>query len=263
MAFTVGDLIKEAAIMAGQADPRLPTLAPEEQAYGFSKLQSLTDELAADRLAIYREQRVGPFSVTSGQGDVTASSPITIGPGGTWDTPRPLWIDRAGIIYTAGGTPRPELPVRVFTTQEWARIVVKGITATLSRALFYDRIMTAAGLSNIYLYPVPSASFQMVLYVPVAVAQWAVDADSNPVYTTAISLPPGYRSMLVSNLAMKMSIGQAEISSDLRDEAVRTLGNVKSSNVVTMMDALSCDAATLNPGGQNAQTFDWIGGGFT
>lgn len=245
--------------MAGIADPRVGALSPEEQAYGFSKLQQLVDVLATDRLAIYREQRVGPFAVTSGQGDATVPAPITIGSGATWDTPRPIWIDRAGVIYTAGSTPEPELPMHVFETQEWARIVTKGITATLSRALFYDRNMTAAGYGNIYLYPVPSQAFEVVLYVPVAVGEFPLDANNNPIYTTVISLPPGYRAMLVSNLAKIMCIGLVDISADLREQATLTLGSVKSSNVVTHMDTLNCDRATLS-GGARTSGWDWVTG---
>lgn len=252
---TVGDLINESAIMAGQADPRMGNIAPEEQAYGFSKLQQLIDMLAIERLAIYRRQRTGPFTMTSGQGDATVPAPITIGAGATWDTPRPIWIDAAGVIYTAGGTPRPELPMAVATTLEWEQIQVKGITSTLPRVLFYDRNFTSAGYGNIYLYPVPSQSSQIVLYVPVAVAEFPLDANSNPIYTTVIALPPGYRAMLVSNLAKIMCIGVNAISDDLREQATLTLGKVKSSNVVTHMDALLCDPATI--GSDNAQDFPW------
>ena len=259
MAFTVADLIFQSAVMAGQADPRDGTLAPEDSAYGFSKVNQLVDLLATERLAIYREQRVGPFSVTSGQGDITASSPITIGSGATWNTARPIYIDRAGVIYTAGSAPNPELPMHVFTTKEWAQMVVKGSTATLSRALIYDRNITSAGYGNIYLYPVPSASFQVVLYVPVAMTEFPNDADGNPDYSTAISLPPGYRAMLVSNLAVIMSIGVSPVSDDLRGEAIRSLGSVKSSNVVTHMDALSCESAVLSQDGRTSG-WNWITG---
>src|SRR3990167_3348731 len=229
MAFTVLDLITEAAIMSGQVAAG-ETMAPEESAYGFNKLNQLVDRLATDRLAIYREQRVGPFSVTSGQGDITASSPITIGSGATWNTARPIWIDRAGVIYTAGSTPEPELPMRVLTTQEWARITVKGITSTLSRSLFSDLLFYSSGYGNIYLYPVPSASFEVVLYVPVAAEEFSNDADGNPAYTTVISLPPGYRPMLISNLAKILCIGTKAIDPDLREQADNTLDHVKMSN---------------------------------
>ena len=242
--------------MAAVGDP----FSPEAQAYGFSKLNQFNDELAADRLAIYREQRVGPFSVTSGMGDVTASAPITIGDGATWDTARPLWIDRAGVIYTAGSTPTPELPMRSLTTKEWSEIMVKGITSTLSRALFYDRVFTSSGYGNIYLYPVPSASFQVVLYVPVATEEFPLDANGNPDFTTVIALPPGYRAMLVSNLAVIMSIGVVPVSDDLKDRATTSLARVKASNVITHMDALSCDAATRVGDHRRRNGWDWITG---
>lgn len=248
--------------MAGIMDPIDGSLAPEIQAYAFGKLQDFADELATERLGIYRRQRVGPFSVTSGMGDITATSPITIGSGATWNTARPVYIDGAAVIYTAGSTPRPELPMQVFTVDEWRDIVVKGITSTLSRALIYDRLYNSSGYGNIYLYPVPSASFQVVLYVPVAVTEFPLDASNNLDLTTVLALPPGYRSMLVSNLAVILSIGLIPVSDDLRERAVNSMAKVKASNVVTHMDTLSCDAATLGRN-ENATGFDWLTGGIS
>lgn len=263
MSFTVGDLCFEAAIMAGQADPRDGSLAPEDARYAFSKLNQFVDLLATERLAIYREQRVGPFAVTAGMGDATVPAPITIGSGATWDTPRPIWIDRAGVIYTSGNVAnrQPELRMTVFTTKEWAKIQVKGTASTLSRAMFYDRNFTSAGYGNIYLYPVPSASFEVVLYVPVAVTEFPNDVNDNPDFTTVIALPPGYRAMLIANLAVMLNIGVAPVSDDLRSQAVLTLGSVKSANVVTHMDALGCDDAICRVDYRNSP-FDWITGGF-
>lgn len=256
---TVGDLIFEAAIMAGISDPRDGNVAPEIGSYGFRKLNDLVDLLATNRLAIYRSQRVGPFSVTAGMGDITNSAPITIGDGATWDTPRPVWIDYAGVIYTAGSTPRPELKMAVFTTKEWSEKEVKGVTSTLSRALIYDRIYNASGYGNIYLYPVPSESFQVVLYVPVAVPEFADDGSGNPVFSTVIALPPGYRMMLISNLATILCLGLKPIPEDVERVAIRTLADVKSSNVVTFMDALSCEPA-VRPIDGNKSGWDWITG---
>jgi hypothetical protein len=125
----------------------------------------------------------------------------------------------------------------------------------------YDRLFDAAGFGNIYLYPVPSASFKVVLYVPVAVSEFPLDANGNPDFSTVISLPHGYRGMLVSNLAKIMSIGVVPISDDLREEATRTMAIVKASNVETFMDALNCDEATQGRGENNRTSgWDWITG---
>lgn len=257
----LGSLLKSAAILAGQIAPG-DTFWPEEAAYAFEKANDLLDEFATERLQIFREQRVGPFAVVAGQGDATVPSPITIGPGAVWNTPRPEYIDRFGVIYTAGSTPQPELHGHVFTTKEWAGVTVKGVTSTLSRAMFYDRTFDANGYGNVYLYPVPSASFQVVLYVPVAIGQFPNDVNGNPDFTTVISLPPGYRTMLLSNLAVMLSIGVLPVSADLQKRADDSRAKVMAANVVTHMDALVCDGATRNPGGQNSQGWDWIGGGF-
>ncbi len=262
MAYVLGDLLKEAAILAGQVAPG-DTFWPEEAAYAFNKANDLLDEFATERLQVFQEKRVGPFNVTSGQGDVTALSPITIGPGAMWDTPRPEYIDRFGVIYTAGGPEVPELKGHVFTTKEWAGITVKGTQSTLSRAMFYDRSYGTTGYGNIYLYPVPNASFQVVLYVPVALAQFPLDVNGNPDFTTVISLPPGYRAMLISNLAVMLSIGILPVSADLQRRADDSRSKVMAANVVTHMDALSCDESTRNPSGQTTGDWNWIDGGFT
>lgn len=257
----LSDLIFEANVAAGLIATG-DSLPPEEAAYGWRKLNDLTDLLKTNRLAMYRRQRVGAFLVSAGQGDITASAPITIGLGGDWDTPRPVWIDRAGVIYTAGSTPQPELAMRVLTVKEWAEITVKGITSTLSRALIYDQNYTSGGFGHIYLYPVPSASFRVVLYNPEAVEEFATDANGNPDFTVAIALPPGYRMMLISNLAKILCIGVKTIDADLRDLADNSLAEVKMSNVVQTMDALSCDAASRQGEGNRNSGWDWISGGF-
>lgn len=244
--------------MTGQAAYGDP-MPPEVSQYGFSKLNQMIDEFATERLNIYREQRVGPFNVTSGMGDATVPAPITIGPSGVWPTARPEYIDRAGVIYTAGNNPDPELKMHIFTTKEWGSVTVKGVTATLSRSLFYDRIFDNSGNGNIYLYPVPSAAFQVVLYVPVAVTEFPFDVNGNPDYTTVIYLPPGYRAMLISNLAVILSIGVTQVSDDLKERAIVSKGRIMAANVVTHMDALKCDEAVRDSDGRTSG-WDWITG---
>ena len=252
---TVGDLIVEASVMAGMHDPRDGSLPPEEQAYGFNKLQQMVDEFAAERLEIYRSQRVGPFNIAS------STQTYTIGSGATWNTPRPLWIDRAGVIVDGGATNPVELSMGVLTTKAWSQITVKNITSSLPRSLFYDRQFTSDGYGLIYVYPICTVSTpDVVLYVPVAVAEFALDSDDNPIYTTVISLPPGYRSMLVSNLAKVMSIGVIPISDDLRERARESKERVNCSNLVTHMDPLSCDIAVRDSDGR-APAFNWLDGG--
>lgn len=254
--------------MGGLADAQDGALAPAEGAYAWRKLADLLDLLKLNRLACFRRQRVGPFTVTSGQGNIETNSPITIGPGGTWDTPRPVWIDGAGVIYTAGSTPKPELSMRVLTVSEWQRIAVKGITSTLSRALIYDQQFTSvglgdpiSGLGHIYLHPVPSASFQIVLYVPISVEEFEPDANGNPDFSIQVALPPGYRMMLISNLACILCLGVSAPPAKVEEMAKKSLEDVMAGNLVQTMDALICEDAVLsynNPGG----SWDWLGGGF-
>lgn len=151
--------------------------------------------------------------------------------------------------------------MHIFTVKQWREVVVKGITSTLSRALIYDQNFDASGYGAIYLYPVPSAAFQIVLYVPQTVAAFPLDANGNPDFTTVIALPPSYRPMLISQLAIIVSIGVSAVSADLEKYAERALSAVMASNVVQTMDPVSCDPAT-RASDNNATGWDWIGGGF-
>ena len=247
----LSDLIFEAAVMAGMVNVRDTALAPEDANYAYRKVNDLIDYLATEKLSIYREQRVGPFTVAAN------TQSYTIGYGATWDTARPLWIDRAGVIYTAGSTPRPELPMHVFTTKEWADVVVKEVTSTLPRSLFFDRDFANA-MGTITLYPKPSAASQVVLYVPIALTQMPDDGSGNPVFSTAISMPPGYRAMLIANLARILCIGLKPVDDDVRQEAQDTLYRIKVANVVTHMDTLRCDMAVLQ--GDRGGQWNWLTG---
>ena len=229
--------------MIGMNDP-FQDLEGQESSYGLSKLNQMVDSWATERLAIYRRQRTGPFTVTS------AVASYTIGSGATWNTPRPIWIDFAGLISQT--TPETELQMKILTVEEWRRIPAKTTTSSLPRSLFYDRQFNSSGYGSITLYPIPSANSQIVLYDPIAVAEFASLDD-------VIALPPGYRRALIPNLAVIMGLGAIDIPADVREEAVLSFGNLKASNVVTHMDTLACDPAVRAGDGRSG--FNFLTGG--
>jgi hypothetical protein len=239
---TVLDLLTESSIMNGSL-AQGEDLPPAEAAYLFSKLNQMVDMWASDRLAIYRSQRAGPFSLVSG------TQSYAIGAGATWDVARPVWIDDAGIIQTTV-TPNTELPMRILTKREWAQVGVKTIQSTLPRSLWYDQTFPNG---TIYLYPVPSYANQIVLYIPIAVTEFAALTD-------AISLPPGYRMALVSNLAVLGAMGIRTLGADVEGLAVRSYGNIKAANLVENMDPLECDAGLMP---ERSGVFDWMTGDLT
>lgn len=236
------DLLKEASVMAGTLAIG-EELSAAEQEYALSKLNQMVDMWATDRLAIYRSQRSGPFDLVSG----TAS--YSIGDGATWNVARPMWIDDAGIVQTTV-TPNVELRMKILTKREWAQIGVKTVQSTLPRSLWYDQTFPDG---TIYLYPVPSYANQVVLYIPIAVAEFAD-------LTTAISLPPGYRIAMISNLAVILGMGIRTPAADVLALAQSSYGGLKGANVVETMDALQCDKGLQT---QTTGTFDWLTGNIT
>ena len=123
---TVLDLLRESSIMIGSLAAG-EDLGPAESEYALSKLNQMVDMWAADRLAIHRRQRVGPFAITAN------TQSYTIGPSGTWDTARPVWIDGAGIIQTPSASQPVEVPMNVFTQDEYKRVGVKNTPSALPR----------------------------------------------------------------------------------------------------------------------------------
>ena len=223
------DLITEASVMAG-ITALGQTLDGNSANYGFQKINQMVDLWATERLAMFRSERTSEFDLTAGTGS------YTIGAGETWNHARPLWIDGAGIIQNPSATYPVELPLHVYTRNEWRDVFVKTVQSGLPRSLWYDRSYSAG---TIYLHPVPNSSIPtIVLYVPVAVSEFASLNET-------VSLPPGYRMALISNLAVLLCLGLRPIPEGVGELAVYSFGKLKSVNVVTHMDALECDEAIL------------------
>ena len=229
----VTDLVTESAIMAGIAAIG-ETLDGGTADYGFKKVNQLISLWANDRLTIYRSQRIAGLNLVSG----TAS--YTIGSAATWVVARPLWIDGAGVIIDPSATYPVEVPIRVFTKNEWQDVLVKTIRSPLPQGIWYDRTFANG---TVYVYPVPNSSTpDIVLYIPIAVTVFDALTDT-------ISLPPGYELALVSNLAVLMCVGLREVPSDVATLAVKSIGQIKGVNLVDQMDTLKCDKAVLGRGG--------------
>lgn len=127
----------------------------------------MVDALGADALALHRIVRTAK-TLTVAQRD------YTIGPGGDFDLVRPLWIDHAGYIWDTSATDPIEIPVRVLTEQEWARVALKTLDVQPVTALYYDKRFDANSRGLITTYPtVTVATAQLVLYTPEAVTGFA------------------------------------------------------------------------------------------
>jgi len=228
---TVLEAITDASVMAGIAALG-EVLEAEDSAYGMSRLNDMIDIWSVDRLAIPKRDRVGSFTLTPG------TSSYSVGTGATWDIPRPSWIDAVGLIDILPGDD-VELPMTPLTLKEWSRVRVKAIQSPLPRRYFYDKTYPSG---TIYIYPLPNEANQVVLYVPVAVAEFT-SLDQT------IAVPPGYRMTIISNLAVLLAMGVEEIDPAVAALASGSYAAIKASNVVDHMDPMTCDPGLLTRDG--------------
>jgi hypothetical protein len=136
----------------------------------------------------------------------------TIGPGGDFDTDRPLFIKTANCLYPT--SPVVRRPVAILDDNEWAAIGIQDITGAPVWQLYYDGGMDDDGLGNIYLRFQPPDGYSLELYT------WQAIATDFTGVTDVVVLPPGYWEALVLNGARRV-VGLNPLDSKL-DGAQRT-----------------------------------------
>lgn len=158
----------------------------------FDRLNDMVDAFGTERLTIY--------AVTRTEKALTANTQTyTIGSGGDINIIRPNWIEGAGLLLDDTVSPESEIPIAVFSDQEWRRITQKDATSTTVMGIYFDHAFNSSTQrGTIYVYPIPTGSdLALILYTPTAVIQFAAQA-------TNYLFPPAYRRMLVYNLAKEI-----------------------------------------------------------
>jgi hypothetical protein len=208
------------------------TATAEDAANTLARLNLFLDTLGTERQAIYTITR-STFTITSGVGTYLVAT------GQVVNIARPVFVDRVGYQDIGVTPPTPEYPLGKLTEEEWQSITMKEMTSTLPQAWYYNPTYPSGTLS-LWPVPVPSSTIQGVIYAWTAVTQLAT-------MDTAISMPPGYQEMLMTNLALLLCpTFERQPHPVLVKRASDTLANVKRVNQ-RLVD-LSFDPAAL---GQN------------
>ena len=226
---TVRDVITSAlaelgVIAAGE------TPSDADAQIGLSGLNDLVDQWAAERLAIYTITRT-TWSIISG------TQTYSVGAGEAVNIARPVFVDHVNFVDTSPSKPI-EYQMTPLTDDAWSHVPIKTITAPFPTNWYYNPTFPFGALT---LWPVPTAStLQGVLYAPQAVSEFAS-------LDTAVSLPPGYRRMLIKNLALDLASAferqpQATLAADARESK----SVVKRANI-RLMD-MQIEAAALVQG---------------
>ena len=176
------------------------------------------DQYAAERLQIYTVTATTWTIVADG---ITQS--YTVGSGGDINIPRPIYVNHVTFKYTPQSLPI-EIPLRSYDDDEWALLTIKTLTSSLPTGFYYNPTYPFATLS---LWPIPVSppgNLTGVLYAPEQIGEILS-------VNTIISLPPGYRRMIVKNLALEVAPNyQRNVAPELRQAAEESMGVVKQSN---------------------------------
>ena len=202
----------------------------DEANSGLEELNRLVDQWAGERLLIYR--------VTRTTWTISATQNYTVGAGGTVNVVRPVYLDHVNLIDTSTD-PDQEIPLTPLTDDGWAAITQKAATSTQPTNWYYNPTFPLGTLS---LWPISSsATLQGALYAPQQASEFASLEE-------VISLPPGYRRMLVKNLARDLAPSyDRPVHPELKEEAIESKATVKRNN--RRLSDLSFDAAVLGGGG--------------
>lgn len=194
------------------------TGSSEQYADGLLRLNDMIDAWALENLTIYYMPRTTK-ALTSG------TATYTIGTGGNINIVRPTRIEAAALIIDTSADPETEVPIDVFTPQDWEGVRQKDLTSPYVQGIYYDFGWTA-GLARITVWPVPTIDItSLVLYTLQALTAFA-DLVTN--YT----FPPGYAEALRYQLALRLApeFGGLLAQADTEKLATKALAIVKRGN---------------------------------
>lgn len=236
---TVSDLVTAALQRLGVLDAT-ETVSSDDSAYALSTLNLWIDQLATQRLAIFTITR-STWTISANDGS------YTVGSGGDVNITRPVYVESVAYRDTALTTPI-EVPLIPLTDDAYALITTKTQTSNYPSSYYYNPTYGSTARGTLELYPVPTSStLQGVIYTPTAVSEFAA-------LTTTVSLPPGYRQMIVTNLALQMAPAyKVRDTRTLETQAKEALGWVKRANQ-RMLD-MWIDSGALGDGGRRPGTY--------
>jgi hypothetical protein len=182
---------------------------------------------------------------------VAGQKSYTMGPGGDWDTVRPIRVEKVQMTYTTDSPQPLNLGITMIDLDQYQNLVVPDTTSTIPQFVYVDDNFP---LRRLFFYTVPQNVY------PVQVFSWR-SITQFPDINTTISLLDGYERALTFNLAL-------EIAAEYGAEAVAAAGlianqAIEAKAVIMSLNnrtgLLTCDPAIVSSdmGGWN-----YLTGGF-
>lgn len=224
---TSGNVIVNGALeLIGVKDPEA-TAAPAMLSTGLRRLNMLLGQLNIQSLTSPVDARE-VFALTANKGG--PSNPYTIGPGGDFNTTRPVALTGAGMLFTSPVYPNEvELAQGLFTTDGYNALTMKDLPNSTSTGVYFNAGY-AGGLATINLWPVPNTTTVINNIVLYHRSLFAGITNGAAVY----DLPPGADEMLEYQLAIRLAPTYKVPLADLPDivsTARSSLSAFKRSNV--------------------------------
>lgn len=199
--------------------------------------------LLNNMIATWNTENLMIYSVSPEVFPVVANqASYTMGPGGNFNTARPVLIENAYMRDSAGN----DYQISIVNYEVYSAIISKYTSSALPTVMYDNQDFP---LKTLTFWPIASdASYSFVLWTWKAIT-------SLPILTTPIILPPGYQSALEYNLSVWLSPRYGKvISPDLRDLAVSTKAQIKKINYE--VKKLTFDPTLTKRG----RVFNWLTG---
>ena len=148
---------------------------------------------------------------------VASQQIYTMGPTGNFNTARPIAIEDAKLILN--GT---DLDVHLITAEQWAQESQKSLSSTFPTKLY---AVGSFPLETLIVWPIPTEVNSLRLFSRKPFTAFASAND-------AVSLPPGYESAIVPNLAVMVApMFGKQISEMIMMNATESLAQLKRQNM--------------------------------
>jgi hypothetical protein len=216
MGVTIDQIFRTAYTYAGLVYLEQTGLGPDQTEDCRQAYNSMVDSWRADGTLIHHVKRI-VFDLVSSKAD------YSIGPGGDWDTDRPMRLERIGILLT-NQSPQAEIPLQPLTLDEWQNWRLKTQTINWPQFFFYELDFP---LGIVHLLYVPTDQNSVALYLEQPLAQ--IDAVGDEL----LDFPPNYQELIESNLAVRIAMrhpDRAKLSPEVRGMAMSTMQQARMNN---------------------------------
>ena len=205
---TALQIIDSAYTALGYKSPT-DVLSGQDAAYALSKLNDLIDSWNTQTLCIYSTTEV--VATASGL-------PITIGPGMTLNTPRPVRMLPGSFARISG----LDYPITWISEQQYQEIPLKSTSSNIPIYGMYD---SGSPTGGVYLWPFQTTATEYHILVQTQLTEW-------PTLATDVTLTQGYRRALIYSLAEELAPGYTEVPPTLARNAMNARRAIRQADAV-------------------------------